>query len=112
MELKFEYIHPSRYRIVGTDVTMHEEEARDLMVQQCIKESRLSDVEDEVVDKIIKDKGSRVSISFVNECMAKHGFDISANDGFLSKLWSFLHSWYQTNRSYYGFLNPLLHIEQ
>ena len=32
MELKFEYIHPSRYRIVGTDVTMNEEEARDLMV--------------------------------------------------------------------------------
>lgn len=113
MELKFEYIEPlCRYRIVGTNQLLTEKEAHDLQVQNHIKQGELWEVENEITEQIVKDKGERVCISFVNDCMLKHGFDVTARDGWTFELWNFLHSWYQVNRDYYDFIKPVLHIEQ
>lgn len=113
MTIEFEKTQeaPHLFRIKVTDLFLHEDEARQLQMEYVKKRHTLYEVEFEVCDEIIKREGV-VSISFVNECLRRHGFEPGANDGWSRELWSFLHRWYKVNRDYYKFDKPTLHIEE
>ncbi len=113
MKPEFEQIQesPTIFRIKGTDIVLNEDEAYQAQKEYVKKLHTLYEVEFEVCAEIKKGNGV-VHISFVNECLRKHGFEPNPNDGWWAELWSFLHGWYKVNRDYYKFVNPVLYIEQ